>query len=267
MHDIQSLPDNRKFPIDQVGIMGLRYPIIVLEKTKKLQQTVATISLAVGLPHNEKGTHMSRFIEVLSEHHEKLAMKRLPRLLRDLKSSLKAASARIEIRFPYFMRRKAPVSGATAPMDYDCWFIGEVDGAADDFILGVKVPVTSLCPCSKAISKHGAHNQRGLVTIEVRGTRGKSGDPAFIWIEDLVKVAEESGSCPVFPLLKRPDEKWVTEHAYENPVFVEDMVRNVAVRLQANRKVDWFRVEAENLESIHNHSAFARLAWQRTARD
>jgi GTP cyclohydrolase I len=209
---------------------------------------------------------MSRFIEVIEDHQGLVTMKTLPGILRELKKVLEAESARMEVRFPYFMERTAPVSRATGLMDYECSFVGEANGKTDDFVLGVRVPVTSLCPCSKAISDYGAHNQRGLITIQVRSARQKSGRPRIIWIEELVDVAEKSASAPVYPLLKRADERHVTMQAYDNPVFVEDVVRNVAVKLKEDERVAWFSVEAVNMESIHNHSAFARVAWTRTAK-
>ena len=263
MHDIQSLPDHRKVALDQVGVTDLRYPITVYDRAKKQQQTIAQITMSVNLPHHFKGTHMSRFIEVIEGHQGLVTMKTLPGILRALKRVLEAESARMEVRFPYFIERAAPVSRAKGLMDYECSFVGEVNGKKDDFVLGVRVPVTSLCPCSKAISDYGAHNQRGLVTIEARSARGKNGRPLIVWIEELVELAEKSASAPVYPLLKRADERHVTMQAYDNPVFVEDIVRNVAVGLQSDPRVSWFRVEAVNLESIHNHSAFARTTWQR----
>jgi GTP cyclohydrolase IB len=169
------------------------------------------------------------------------------------------------VRFPYFIRRAAPASGATALMDYQCWFTGEAGETSNDFVLGVEVPVTSLCPCSKEISEYGAHNQRGHISTEVRPVRAMNGSPEMIWIEELIEIAESSASAPVYPLLKRVDERHVTMQAYDNPVFVEDMVRNVAVRLQADPRVAWCSVHAVNQESIHNHNAFARVAWTRTA--
>ncbi len=265
MHDIQNSPDDRKIPIDQVGVKDLRYPIVILDRRHERQMTVANLTMSVNLPHHFKGTHMSRFIEVLSEHQGEVTMRTLPAILQELKEVLEAESARIEVRFPYFLERSAPVSEARALMDYECWFVGEVNGGSDDFVLGVRVPVTSLCPCSKAISDYGAHNQRGLVTVEVRGERPGCGQPALIWIEELVAVAEKSASAPVYPLLKRADERHVTMQAYDNPVFVEDMVRNVASQLKADDRVAWFQVEAVNHESIHNHSAFARIEWKRSA--
>jgi GTP cyclohydrolase I len=209
---------------------------------------------------------MSRFVEVLNEHHGEVTMRTVPRILQALRQRLDASSARIELHFPYFLERVAPVSGARALMDYETTFIGTSDDRNDDFVLRVKVPVTSLCPCSKAISKYGAHNQRGYVTISVRSVAAfGEALPQLVWIEELVDLAESCASAPVFPLLKRPDEQWVTEHAYENPVFVEDMVRNAALRLQDDPRISWFHVHAENHESIHNHSAFAELAWTRPA--
>jgi GTP cyclohydrolase I len=265
MVDLQGASDDRNIAIDQVGVTDLRYPIVILDRQHEKQQTIASFTMSVNLPHHFKGTHMSRFIEVLAQHRGEVTMRTLPAILQQLKAVLEAESARIEVRFPYFLDRVAPVSGAVAPMDYECWFVGEVNGESDDFVLGVRVPVTSCCPCSKAISDYGAHNQRGLVTIEVRGQRTTEGRPALIWIEELIDVAERSGSAPVYPLLKRADERHVTMQAYDNPVFVEDVVRNVAARLQSDTRVAWFRVEAVNQESIHNHSAFARIDWKRPA--
>ncbi len=237
----------------------LRYPIVVLDRDRKVQHTVANVTMSVGLPHEFKGTHMSRFIEVLSWHRGELTMHTMPKLLRDLLKSLDAESARVEVVFPYFLERTAPVSGAKALMDYECSFVGESRSGADLFVLGVKVPVTSLCPCSKAISEYGAHNQRGSIAIRTRGIRQPDGAPAFIWIEDLVSVAERAASAPVYPLLKRPDERYVTMQAYDHPAFAEDMVRDVALSLQADARVAWFQVRAVNQESIHNHNAYARL--------
>ncbi len=184
-------------------------------------------------------------------------MRTLPAILKELKDRLEAESARVEVTFAYFIERSAPVSGMTALMDYECTFIGEANGGRDDFVLSVKVPVTSLCPCSKTISDYGAHNQRGYITIEIRGVRKEDGSPELVWIEELIDVAEKSASAPVYPLLKREDERHVTMQAYDNPVFVEDMVRGVAAQLQTHTRVQWFRVKAVNHESIHNHAAFA----------
>jgi GTP cyclohydrolase I len=265
MEDVQSRRDQRNIAIDQVGVSGLRYPIVVLDREHGRQETVARLAMSVGLPHHFKGTHMSRFIEVLSEHRGEITMRTLPAILHDLCGRLDAEHAHVEVSFPYFLERIAPVSGARALMDYECTFVGKISQGTEDFVLGVTVPVTSLCPCSKEISDYGAHNQRGYVTIEVRTALGADQHPEIVWIEELVEVAEQSASAPVYALLKRPDERHVTMKAYENPAFVEDIVRNVAVRLQEDSRVNWFRVHVENHESIHNHNAFARVTWTRPA--
>ncbi|WP_074315759.1 GTP cyclohydrolase FolE2 [Singulisphaera sp. GP187] len=263
MVDVQNHADDRCVPIDQVGVSNLRYPIVVLDRANQKQPTVASLSMSVNLPHHFKGTHMSRFVEVLNEHRGEVTMFTLPAILDGLRSRLQAESARIEVRFPYFLERVAPVSGARALMGYDCSFIGEASEAGEDFVLGVRIPVTSLCPCSKAISDYGAHNQRGHVTIEVRGGQNGGTGPELIWIEELVEVAERSASAPVFALLKREDERFVTMQAYDNPAFVEDIVRNAALILRVDERITWFRVHAENQESIHNHDAFAQVEWAR----
>lgn len=261
--DVQNRPDSRGMPLDQVGVRDIRIPIVVLDRQSERQQTVALVSLSVSLPHHFKGTHMSRFVEILERHRGELTMRTMPTLLADLRARLDAERARVEVRFPYFLSRSAPASGASALMDYDCWFIGEASDDASDFLLGVEVPVTSLCPCSKEISEYGAHNQRGHIRIEIRS---KSLQPTdFVWIEELVDIAESSGSAPVYPLLKRIDERHVTMQAFDNPVFVEDMVRNVAVQLRADSRVAWCSVRAVNQESIHNHNAFAAVEWSRVA--
>ncbi|PRP96519.1 GTP cyclohydrolase FolE2 [Enhygromyxa salina] len=264
MQDVQGLPDDREIALDRVGVAGLCHPIVVLDRRSEKQRTVGTFEMSVSLPREQKGTHMSRFVEVLNEHHGEVTMRTVPKILRDLQTRLDASSARVEVEFPYFLERTAPVSGATALMDYSCAFIGELSEDEDDFVLRVRVPVTSLCPCSKAISERGAHNQRGYITISVRTQTDLDGDPQLVWIEELIEVAEQSASAPVYPLLKRPDEAHVTVQAYDNPVFVEDMVRNVARRLQDEPRVHWFEVHAENHESIHNHSAFAQVTWSRS---
>lgn len=264
LDDVQNHRDERQIPIDQVGVSDLRYPIIVLDRQRHQQHTVASVSMSVSLPDEFKGTHMSRFIEVLNQHRGEITMHTIPHILRALKARLQAECAQIEVRFPYFVERFAPVSRASGLMDYECTFTGEANGYHEDFVLGVRVPVTSLCPCSKAISDYGAHNQRGHVSIETRSLRLDRSEYAFIWIEDLIEIAERSASAPVYPLLKRADERHVTMQAYDNPVFVEDLVRNVALRLQRDERVAWFRVHAINHESSHNHSAFARIEWTRS---
>jgi GTP cyclohydrolase I len=265
MQDVQGSNDHRRIAIDRVGVSGVRHPIVVLDRTTEKQHTIGTLQMSVALPHHFKGTHMSRFIEALNEHHGEVTMRTLPTILRSLRERLEAESAHLKVSFPYFLSKAAPVSGATALMDYECAFIGESTDDVDDFILEVKVPVTSLCPCSKAISDYGAHNQRGHITIKVRTALDEAGVPQLVWIEELIALAEASASAPVYPLLKRADERYVTMQAFDNPVFVEDMVRNVAARLQDEPRVSWFFVHALNHESIHNHGAFASLEWTRGA--
>lgn len=263
IEDVQSRADDRGIPLDQAGVSGLRYPIVVLDRSSERQHTVGKIALSVSLPHHFKGTHMSRFIEVLEAHRGELTMHTLPSMLKDLRERLDAEAARVQVSFPYFVEKAAPVSGAKALMDYECTFTGEASSKGGDFVLAVRVPVTSLCPCSKAISDYGAHNQRGYITIELRRNAAMPAEKSFIWIEELIQIAESSASAPVYPLVKRPDERHITMQAYDNPVFVEDMVRNVALKLQADERVGSFHVLAENDESIHNHAAFAQVRWSR----
>ncbi len=257
IEDVQSQTDVRGIPINRVGVRHLRYPIVVLDRANQKQKTVAWVSMSVDLPHHFKGTHMSRFIEILNDHHGDMTMWTLPEILHKLKDRLKAESAHVEFCFPYFIEKAAPVSKAKALMEYESTFIGETNGGNDEFTLRIKVPVTSLCPCSQEISDYGAHNQRGEVTIEVRCVPNQ-----MIWIEEVVEIAEQSASAPVYALLKREDERHVTMQAFDNPVFVEDIVRNVAVRLKKDSRVIWFRTNAENYESIHNHNAFASVEWR-----
>ena len=263
MEDVQSRSDDRNLPIQRVGVTNLRYPIAVLDRQHKKQETVASFTLSVSLPHQFKGTHMSRFIEVLNDHRGDVTMFTVPEILADLQQRLDAESARLEVAFPYFLDRSAPVTGAISMMDYECAFIGDVHENASDFVLRVTVPVTSLCPCSREISDYGAHNQRGYVTVELRTRPTPGGEAQMVWIEEVVDAVERSASSPVFPLLKRPDERAVTMRAYDNPVFVEDLVRNVALELREDDRVQWFSIRALNQESIHNHDAFAELEWSR----
>lgn len=241
----------RKIAIDKVGVKDIRYPIVVLDKQNKFQHTIGSVNMYVALPHHFKGTHMSRFIEILNEHRREITVKSFPDILAKMKKRFNAEVARMEVLFPYFIEKSAPVSKAKGLMEYGCKFSGTL-GDKKDFILEVTVPVTTLCPCSKEISKKGAHNQRGMVRIAIRFH-------GFVWIEDIIKVAEDSASSPVYSLLKRTDEKYVTERAYDNPRFVEDVVREIASRLEKIKAVTWFSIEAENWESIHNHSAYAYL--------
>lgn len=263
IQDVQNQTDGRGISIDKVGVNNFRCPIIVLDREQQQQNTIGRFSLSVNLPHHFKGTHMSRFIEVLNAHRGEITMRTLPAVLADLKTLLDAESAHVDVTFPYFVVRSAPVTKSEALMDYSCRFVGESNGLSEDFMFSVQVPVTTLCPCSKEISDYGAHNQRGTIEMQVRSVSDDQGDPQLIWIEELIEVAEASASAPVYPLLKRPDERHVTMQAYDNPVFVEDVVRNVAARLQADDRVAWFRVHAVNEESIHNHSAFAEVSWTR----
>ncbi len=255
--DIQASGDKRGIAIDRVGISDLEYPIQVMDAEGNAMPVSAKISMSVHLPHHFKGTHMSRFLEVLSKHEGEVTMRTLPDILHDLKSRLDAESAHIEVGFNYFITKKAPVTGMPAKVRCHCTFIGESNGSKDDFTLRVETPVTTLCPCSKEISARGAHNQRGYVTTEVTPARKEDGSWEFILIEDLVGVAERSGSAPIYSLLKRPDEKHVTEEAYDNPVFVEDVVRNAAAILRDDPRIASFTVKTVNHESIHDHNAFA----------
>ncbi|MEI6398119.1 MAG: GTP cyclohydrolase FolE2 [Pseudomonadota bacterium] len=238
--------------MDRVGVKNLRFPLRIRDRDNAEQSTVATVSLAVDLPHQFKGTHMSRFIEVLHAHGHVLTVAGIAGMPIALMKKLNAEKAHAEFRFPYFRLKKAPVTGAEGLLDYGVVFEVNAEREKVDFIVTVEVPVTTLCPCSKAISARGAHNQRGVVTFSVRFN-----EP--VWIEDLIELVEESASSELFSLLKRPDEKHVTEQAYDNPVFVEDLVRNVALRANQHERLTWFRVEAENFESIHNHNAYAQI--------
>lgn len=251
MRDVQRSRDFRKLAINKVGVKDISYPITVMDKNNAYQHTVARVNMYVDLPHHFKGTHMSRFIEILNAHRKEMALDKMESTLRKIKEKLGASSAHLEMEFPYFIEKRAPVSGAKSLMEYPCRFIATL-AEQFDFILEIRVPVTSLCPCSKELSRFGAHNQRGVITAQVRYKE-------FVWIEDLAAAIEECGSSPVYALLKREDEKFVTERAYENPRFVEDMVREAALRLLGMDNVTWFSVSAENFESIHNHSAYASI--------
>jgi GTP cyclohydrolase I len=250
MRDEQSERDHRELRIDKVGVRGLRFPIQIRDKAHSVQNTIATIGLFVDLPKEFKGTHMSRFIEVLNAHGSVVHVENITDILHAMQQKLHAATAHLEMEFPFFLTKQAPVTGMSGVMDYTARFDATACGPDIDFLLTVKAGVTTLCPCSKAISDYGAHNQRGLCTVQIRSRKA-------VWIEDLIAIVESSASSELFSLLKRPDEKVVTERAYENPVFVEDLVRNVALGLNAHREVTWYRVEAENFESIHNHNAYA----------
>jgi GTP cyclohydrolase I len=257
--DIQKIADTRGIAIDQVGISDLKYPIQVLDRNGKPFSVVAEISMSVHLPHHFKGTHMSRFLEVLTSHEGEITMRTLPAILRDLKAKLDAESAYIDVKFPYFIEKEAPVSMAKGKVGFECTFIGSSNGVKDDFALRVKVPVTTLCPCSKEISDRGAHNQRGYVTLEVTTRELSPGKWDIVWIEELVEIAEKSASAPVYSVLKRPDERHVTMQAYDNPAFVEDVVRNCSVILNNDIRIKTYKIGVVNQESIHEHNAFAEI--------
>jgi GTP cyclohydrolase I len=250
LDDMQSQRDHRELRIDKVGVRGLRFPIQVRDKAHSIQNTVATIGMFVDLPKEFKGTHMSRFVEALNEHGSVIHVENIRDILHSLQKRLHTATSHLEIEFPYFMSKTSPVSRKKSLMDYVARFDAAACGAEIDFMMTVKAHVTTLCPCSKAIARYGAHNQRGLVTVALRFKQ-------IVWIEDVVAMIERSASSELYALLKRQDEKFVTERAYENPVFVEDLVRNVALKLNAHPRVTWYKVEAENFESIHNHNAYA----------
>ena len=250
MIDIQNQQDDRNIDIKKVGVKGIKYPLTVLDRAHGSQQVNATINMYFKLPHHFKGTHMSRFVEILNEHRGEVSIKTLQTILEKVREKLRAQSAHMEIEFPYFIEKTAPVSGAKSLMEYLCRFSGKNGGGKTDIQVGVVVPVTTVCPCSKEISSAGAHNQRSLVSVNVRFKK-------FFWIEDLIKTVENSASGEVYSLLKRVDEKYVTKKGYANPMFVEDVVRSVASNLNNIDNITWFSVEAENYESIHNHSAYA----------
>lgn len=251
MIDVQNQPGLNKIDIDKVGISDVSYPIEVLDKNKNKQSTTALVNMYVDLPHHFKGTHMSRFIEVLNQYRGEITIRNMSEILQEIVRSLEARSAHMELSFKYFIEKEAPVSKARSLMGYDCRFIGAyTQGIGEDFILEVKVPVMNLCPCSKEISQTAAHNQRSEVVIKIRFND-------FVWIEDIVSLVEKSASSDLYALLKRPDEKYVTEHAYENPRFVEDIVRIIANDLMQDDEITWFSVRSKNFESIHNHNAYA----------
>ena len=255
--DVQSQHDVRHLAIDKVGIKGIRHPVVVKDKSIGVQHTIASFNMYVYLPHDFKGTHMSRFVEILNQHGREISVESFESILREMVEKLEAKSGHIEMNFPYFVNKAAPVSGVQSLLDYDVTFTGEIDNGDYRFTMKVQVPVTSLCPCSKKISERGAHNQRSHVTVSARTND-------FVWIEEIVDIVEKQGSSELYGLLKRPDEKYVTEQAYDNPKFVEDMVRDVAAALNADKRVDAYVVESENFESIHNHSAYALIERDKT---
>jgi len=250
MIDVQNQQDTRAVPLQKVGVKGVKYPVTVLDKNASKQHTTASVDLYVNLPHNYKGTHMSRFIEVFHKYHEDISMHHFLDMLEEIRLKLDAQKAYGRIEFPYFIEKKAPVSGSAGIMQYKCSYEGEVSEGGDrHFYISIQVPVATLCPCSKAISEYGAHNQRGIVSVRLLYKE-------FFWIEDVIETIENCASTPLYTLLKRQDEKYVTEHAYETPRFVEDVVREVYLGLK-KLGFSQFSVEAENDESIHNHNAYA----------
>jgi GTP cyclohydrolase IB len=257
IEDVQSRADTRRIPIDKVGIKGIRHPVRVRDRSGGEQHTIATFDMFVTLPHDFKGTHMSRFVEILNDHEYEITVESFRVMLREMTERLEAKSGYIQMSFPYFINKAAPVSGVRSLMDYEVTLTGTITEEGTAMHVKVVVPVTSLCPCSKAISDYGAHNQRSHVTVEA-----KTG--AFVWVEELIDIVEAEASCELYGLLKRPDEKYVTERAYDNPKFVEDMVRDVARRLNEDERILGYVVESENFESIHNHSAYARIEAEET---
>ena len=253
--DIQGKADQRRVAIDKVGVKEVTYPMVLRTREGGTQATVASINMYVALPHHKKGTHMSRFLEVLNDHSsEPLTPDRIPEITARIRDRLDAETAHFEATFKYFIKKAAPVTGQEGLMDYDVSFECTSNGSPEtsDFIIGVAAPATSLCPCSKEISAYGAHNQRCRISAKVRceGT---------VWIEDVVAMLEHAASSPVYAVLKRPDEKYVTEAAYDNPKFVEDIVRDLALALEAEDRVTWYEIDSENYESIHSHNAYAQI--------
>ncbi len=255
MQDVQNQKDNRGIAIQNVGINDAHLPFLIKTLAGDFQQVLARIRFTVSLPENYKGTHMSRFLEILNRWSQKpVAEPEMETILNEALDTLSAASAALSIRFKYFISKKAPVSGQISALDLDCGFYGtKRKGQPLVFELGMEVPFTSLCPCSREISRYGAHNQRSVMRVRVRFAPGRE----CIYIEDLARLMEEQASCPIFPLLKREDERYVTEHAYENPKFVEDVLRDLVIVLRSIPGLEWFRLECENFESIHNHNAYA----------
>ena len=258
IEDVQARADTRRIPIDKVGIKGIRHPVRVRDRSGGEQHTIATLDMFVTLPHDFKGTHMSRFVEILNDHEYEITVESFRVMLKEMTGLLEAKSGYIRMSFPYFINKAAPVSGVQSLMDYQVTLTGTTDDDGTAMHVKVVVPVTSLCPCSKAISDYGAHNQRSHVTVEAK-------TETFVWVEELIDIVESEASCELYGLLKRPDEKYVTERAYDNPKFVEDMVRDVARRLNEDDRILAYVIESENFESIHNHSAYARIEAGKTS--
>ncbi len=256
--DIQGTPDTRRIAIDHVGIKDIRHPITILDKAKEALPTVARASMTVHLPEHYKGTHMSRFVQILGEHTEPLSAANFGKMLDSMLERLESDAGRIVLSFPFFARKTAPVSGTEGLLDYEVTLTGEKRNGVRSFHIGVMIPVTSLCPCSKEISDYGAHNQRAHVSVNARVD-------GPIWIQDIIDLVESAASSQLYSVLKRPDEKYVTERAYDNPKFVEDMIRDMAVGLNEEDRIRAYTLEAENFEAIHNHSAYAQIAKDKDA--
>jgi GTP cyclohydrolase I len=256
--DTQNKEDTRQIPIDKVGIKGIKHPVRVLDRSGGEQHTIADFNMYVNLPHNFKGTHMSRFVEILNEYEREISVKSFNDMLEKMAARLEAESGHIEMTFPYFVKKAAPVTGVESLLDYQVSFLGKINNNVAKTDVRVLVPVTSLCPCSKSISEYGAHNQRSHITLSVR-------IKDFVWVEELIEMIEHEASCQLYGLLKRPDEKFVTEQAYDNPKFVEDLVRDIATQLNDDERIEAYTIESENFESIHNHSAYAYIEKDKSA--
>ncbi len=257
MKDIQNESDSRNIPINKVGVGDVRYPVFLKDRQHGEQHTIGTVDMYVNLPENFRGTHMSRFIEILHSHANRMELQNVQEILLDMKHHLRANEAHMRMMFPYTIEKHAPVTGIQSQLVIDCAFDATLD--KDNhfiFVLVVTVPVQTVCPCSKAISERGAHNQRAYVTVKLKMTK-------MVWIEEVVESIESAASSPVFPLLKRSDEKYVTELGYDNPKFVEDVARDLAILLKKDRRVKWFNLSVNSQESIHNHQAYACLEWER----
>ncbi|MBI4042475.1 MAG: GTP cyclohydrolase I FolE2 [Deltaproteobacteria bacterium] len=250
LDDVHKYKDERRIPIDQVGIKGIKYPITIADKLDRAQQTIATINMFVDLHPDRKGTHMSRFVEIIHEYRHAVHLETIPLILQAMRDRLDARSAYLDFSFPFFLPKKAPVSELVGYFDYQCRFWGKLDEKGLDLFRAVTVPVATLCPCSKQISDRGAHNQRSVITVSFR-TKG------LCWMEEVILMAEGSASAPLFSLVKRSDEKFLTEAAYDKPCFVEDVVRELALKLDAHPSITWYAIEADSSESIHNHNAYA----------
>ncbi len=256
--DVQNSKDNRNIAINKVGIKDIRHPVIIQDRSKNTQHTIAMFNMYVFLPEHFKGTHMSRFVKILNDNETPISIDSFSKMMQEMAVLLEAESGHVEMRFPFFVNKTAPVSGVQSLLDYDVTLMGEINKGVVNTRIKVVVPVTSLCPCSKSISEYGAHNQRSHVTVNIK-------NQGSIWIEDIIDIVEEQASCELYGLLKRPDEKFVTERAYDNPKFVEDMVRDIAQKLNENENIRAYELESENFESIHNHSAYALISHDKDA--